>query len=163
MVKPKLLKYNSYNKQMLAVIYKQEAFIFTNILYFSAKKFIVGKNKLERFAELEALSNTLQPKLDNWFDTFEHQGKWAENIFKNNQPIVLELGCGKGEYTVGLGRQYTEKNFIGVDRKGARIWRGAKTAAEEGIDNVRFLRVHIDKIDQFFWAGRSERDLGNFS
>lgn len=114
---------------------------------------IVGKNKLERFAELETLPNTLQPKLDNWFDTFEYKGHWNEQVFKKAQPIVLELGCGKGEYTVGLGRQYTEKNFIGIDRKGARIWRGAKTAHEEGLDNIRFLRIHIDKIDQFFAPG----------
>lgn len=114
----------------------------------------MGKNKLERFAELETLSNTLQPKLDNWFDTFEGKGKWHEEVFKNNNPIVLELGCGKGEYTLGLGRQYRDKNFIGVDRKGNRIWRGAKTADEEGLDNVRFLRVMIDKIDQFFWPRR---------
>lgn len=113
----------------------------------------MGKNKLERFAELETLSNTLQPKLDNWFDTFEGKGKWHEEVFKNNNPIVLELGCGKGEYTLGLGRQYRDKNFIGVDRKGNRIWRGAKTADEEGLDNVRFLRVMIDKIDQFFGPG----------
>lgn len=113
----------------------------------------MGKNKLERFAELETLPNTLQPKLDNWFDVFEHKGKWNTDIFKNNSPIVLEVGCGKGEYTVGLARQYPEKNFIGIDRKGARIWRGAKTAHEEGIDNVRFLRIHIDKIDQFFAPG----------
>lgn len=113
----------------------------------------MGKNKLERFAELETLPNTLQPKLDNWFDTFEHKGHWNNQVFTKAQPIVLELGCGKGEYTVGLGRQYTEKNFIGIDRKGARIWRGAKTAHEEGLDNIRFLRIHIDKIDQFFAPG----------
>lgn len=113
----------------------------------------MGKNKLERFAELETLDNTLQPKLDNWYDAFEHKGKWNEEVFKNTNPIVLELGCGKGEYTVGLGRQYPEKNFIGVDRKGARIWRGAKTAKEEGLSNIRFLRTHIDKIDQFFAPG----------
>lgn len=113
----------------------------------------MGQNKLERFAQLETFSNTLQPKLENWFDTSELKGKWNAEIFKNNNPIVLELGCGKGEYTVGLGRQYPDKNFIGVDRKGNRIWKGAKTALEEGLDNVRFLRVMIDKIDQFFAPG----------
>lgn len=113
----------------------------------------MGQNKLERFAELETFANTIQPKLKNWFDTSELKGKWGAEIFKNNNPIVLELGCGKGEYTVGLGRQYPDKNFIGVDRKGNRIWKGAKTALEEGLDNVRFLRVMIDKIDQFFAPG----------
>lgn len=113
----------------------------------------MGQNKLERFAQLETFANTIQPKLENWFDTSELKGKWGAEIFKNNNPIVLELGCGKGEYTVGLGRQYPDKNFIGVDRKGNRIWKGAKTALEEGLDNVRFLRVMIDKIDQFFAPG----------
>ncbi len=113
----------------------------------------MGQNKLERFAQLDTFANTIQPKLENWFDTSELKGKWCAEIFKNNNPIVLELGCGKGEYTVGLGRQYPDKNFIGVDRKGNRIWKGAKTALEEGLDNIRFLRVMIDKIDQFFAPG----------
>lgn len=120
---------------------------------FLRKILIVGKNKLERFAELETLPNTLQPKLENWSDVFEHKGHWNKNVFKNDNPIVLEIGCGKGEYTVGMGRQYPDKNFIGIDRKGARIWRGAKTAHEEGIGNVRFLRIHLDKIAQFFAPG----------
>jgi len=120
---------------------------------FLRKIVIVGKNKLERFAELETLPNTLQPKLENWADVFEHKGHWNKNVFKNDNPIVLEIGCGKGEYTIGMGRQYPNKNFIGIDRKGARIWRGAKTAHEEGISNVRFLRIHLDKIAQFFGPG----------
>ncbi len=126
---------------------------FFNMLYFSAKNYIVGQNKLERFAELDTFSNTIQPKLDNWFDTFENKGKWNEIYFKNNNPIVLELGCGKGEYTVGLARQYPDKNFIGMDRKGNRIWRGAKTALDEDINNIMFLRTEIDKVDQFFAPG----------
>ncbi|UPT66950.1 MAG: tRNA (guanosine(46)-N7)-methyltransferase TrmB [Sphingobacteriales bacterium JAD_PAG50586_3] len=113
----------------------------------------MAQNKLERFAQLDTFANTIQPKLENWFDTSELKGKWGTEIFKNDNPIVLELGCGKGEYTVGLGRQYPDKNFIGVDRKGNRIWRGAKTALEDGLDNIRFLRVMIDKIDQFFAPG----------
>lgn len=120
---------------------------------FLRKILIVGKNKLERFAELETLPNTLQPKFDNWADVFEYKGLWNDNIFQNNNPIVLEVGCGKGEYTVGLARQYPEKNFIGIDRKGARIWRGAKTAHDEHINNIRFLRIDMDKIDQCFGAG----------
>ena len=120
---------------------------------FLRKIVIVGKNKLERFAELETLPNTLQPKFDNWADVFEHKGLWNKDIFKNDNPIVLEVGCGKGEYTVGLAKQYPEKNFIGIDRKGARIWRGAKTAHEEHIHNIRFLRIDMDKIDQCFGDG----------
>lgn len=85
---------------------------------------------------------------------FEMMGRWREDFFKNENPIVLELGCGKGEYTVGLARLFPEVNFIGVDIKGARMWTGAKMALQEGLTNVAFLRTNIEIIDRFF--GREE-------
>ena len=83
----------------------------------------------------------------------EMKGNWNRDFFKNDHPIVLELGCGRGEYTVGLARRYPEKNFIGVDIKGARMWTGAKQAHEEGLANVAFLRTNIEIIDRFFAPG----------
>jgi len=111
----------------------------------------MGKGKLAKFAEMETFSNVFQypySVVDNV--PFEMQGHWREMYFKNNHPIVLELGCGKGEYTVELARLYPEMNFIGVDIKGARIYTGAKQALEEGLDNVAFLRTSIEIIDRFF-------------
>lgn len=105
----------------------------------------MGQKKLIRFQEIESFPNVLQyPK--------DMQGKWKD-YFKNNNPITLELACGKGEYAVGLGRLYPQQNFIGIDVKGNRIWRGAKTALEEGLNNVAFLRSKIDKVDDYFAPG----------
>lgn len=84
---------------------------------------------------------------------FPLQGKWHEEFFGNSNPIVLELGCGKGEYTVGLARRYKDKNFIGVDIKGSRMWTGATQARAEGLENVAFLRTNIELIDRFFTPG----------
>ena len=84
---------------------------------------------------------------------FEMKGKWNEQFFKNNNPIVLELGCGRGEYTVGLAKMFPDKNFIGVDIKGARMWTGATQALNDQMDNVAFLRTNIEIIDRFFAAG----------
>lgn len=111
----------------------------------------MGKNKLKRFEENDTFPNIIQPKFEEVFRK-EHpiKGKWHETFFKNDKPIVLELGCGKGEYTIGLSRQYPEKNFIGVDIKGARIWRGAKTAVENSMENVAFVRTRIENITSFF-------------
>jgi len=111
----------------------------------------VGKNKLQRFAENDTRPNLIQPKFDDVFKK-DHpiKGNWSEQFFKNDKPIVLELGCGKGEYTVGLGSMFPEKNFIGVDIKGARLWRGAKTAHENNMNNVGFLRTRIENITSFF-------------
>ena len=81
---------------------------------------------------------------------FPLKGKWHEEFFKNQNPIVLELGCGRGEYTIGLARRFPDKNFIGIDIKGARMWHGAKTALEEGMQNVAFLRTNIECIAGFF-------------
>lgn len=104
----------------------------------------MGKNKLKKFAEMETFPNVFQPPYEPM------AGHWRERFFHNYHPIVLELGCGRGEYTVGLARKYPEKNFIGVDIKGARMWAGAKQAVEEGIRNAAFLRTNIEFITQFF-------------
>lgn len=111
----------------------------------------MGKGKLEKFAEMETFKNVFQypfSVLENV--PFDMKGHWCEDYFKNNHPIVLELGCGKGEYTVGLARLFPDVNFIGVDIKGARMWTGAKQALAEGLDNVAFLRTNIEMIDRFF-------------
>lgn len=111
----------------------------------------MGKNKIKRFAENETFQNLIQPSFEEVFNTdYPLKGKWNTEFFKNSNPIVLELGCGKGEYTVGLARMFPLKNFIGIDIKGARLWRGAKTALEEGLCNVGFIRTRIDHIKSFF-------------
>jgi tRNA (guanine-N7-)-methyltransferase len=113
----------------------------------------MGKNKLERWAEMAEFPHVFQfsgSHVKN--EDFLLKGKWAEHFFKNNNPLVLELGCGKGEYTVGLARRFPNKNFIGIDIKGARIWRGAKISLEEGLKNVAFLRARIDFINHIFSA-----------
>ncbi|WP_324719869.1 tRNA (guanosine(46)-N7)-methyltransferase TrmB [Salinimicrobium sp. HB62] len=110
-----------------------------------------SKNKLKRFRENETFSNVIQPQREEILEgNFEYRGKWGSHFFKNEKPLVLELGCGKGEYSVGLAEAYPEKNFIGIDIKGARFWRGAKTALEEGLQNVAFLRSQIELIDLLF-------------
>ncbi len=110
----------------------------------------MGKNKLARFAENRLLKNVIQPTREEAIDNFHLKGKWRTEIFRNDNPIVLELGCGKGEYTVGLAKAFPKKNFIGVDIKGARFWFGAKEAEENGMDNVCFLRTQIELINCFF-------------
>jgi len=113
-----------------------------------------SKNKLKRFKENETFANVIQPERDAVIsNSFHLKGKWNAEYFKNDNPIVLELGCGKGEYSVALGEKFPEKNFIGVDIKGARFWRGAKTAIENGISNVAFLRTQIELIDKLFAEG----------
>ncbi len=113
----------------------------------------MGKNKLARFAENKTLPNVFQPTRAEALQEFHLKGKWRDEVFKNKHPIVLELGCGKGEYSVGLAKAFPEKNFIGVDIKGARFWFGAKEAIETGLHNVAFLRTQIELIDRFFGAG----------
>lgn len=114
----------------------------------------MGKNKQKRFAENLTFKNLVQPEFDAIFGS-DHalKGHWGRDFFGNDNPIVLELGCGRGEYTVALGEMYPDKNFIGVDIKGARIWRGAKTASEKGMANVGFLRTRIEFIASFFGVG----------
>lgn len=111
----------------------------------------MSKGKLEKFAEMETFDNVFQypySVIENI--PFEMKGKWREQYFHNDNPIVLELGCGKGEYTVGLAELYPDINFIGVDIKGARMWAGAKKAVTEGLKNAAFLRTNIEVIDRFF-------------
>ncbi|MGO2359289.1 tRNA (guanosine(46)-N7)-methyltransferase TrmB [Mesonia sp.] len=110
-----------------------------------------SKNKLRRFKENETFTNVIQPSREEIVEeSFPLKGKWRKDFFKNEQPIVLELGCGKGEYCLGLAEMFPEKNFLGIDIKGARFWRGAKTALEDGIKNVGFLRTQIELIDRLF-------------
>lgn len=110
-----------------------------------------SKNKLKRFKENETFSNVFQPKREDLVEgNYKHKGHWKKEVFKNENPIVLELGCGKGEYTVALAKKYLNKNFIGIDIKGARFWRGAKTALEEDISNAAFIRTQIELIDLIF-------------
>jgi tRNA (guanine-N7-)-methyltransferase len=110
-----------------------------------------GKGKLKKWAEMKTFNNVVEPTTKEVFRK-DHslKGKWRSEIFKNDNPIVLELGCGKGEYSVGMGKHFPEKNFIGVDIKGNRIWRGAKTAFEDKMNNVYFIRTQIDHIASFF-------------
>ena len=110
-----------------------------------------SKNKLKRFKENETFSNVIQPTRQEVFDdTLKVKGNWSKSFFKNEQPIVLELGCGKGEYSVNLAKMFPEKNFLGIDIKGARFWKGAKTSLEEKITNVGFLRTQIELVDLLF-------------
>ncbi len=112
----------------------------------------MGKNKLAKFADMEEFPHVFQVSSHSVREgaNFEMKGKWNELFFKNDHPIILELGCGKGEYTVGLGRLFPEKNFIGVDIKGARIWSGAKESFISGMTNIAFLRTNIEMISHFF-------------
>jgi tRNA (guanine-N7-)-methyltransferase len=117
----------------------------------------MAKKKMKRFAELETFHNVIQPEFSEVFGKDYHiKGSWNKEVFRNGNPIVLELGCGKGEYTTGLARRFPTKNFIGVDIKGSRIWRGARTALADRLENVVFLRTRIELIRSFF--GEDEID-----
>ncbi len=110
-----------------------------------------SKNKLKRFKENLTFKNVIQPSREILVDNnFEYKGKWNNLFFKNNNPIIIELGCGKGEYSIELAKLNPEKNFIGIDIKGARFWRGAKTAIDEGLNNIAFIRSQIELIDKIF-------------
>lgn len=114
----------------------------------------MGKNKLKKFADMEQMSCVFQYPFGVLRESgFPLRGRWNEEYFHNSGPIVLELGCGKGEYTVGLARRYPEKNFIGIDIKGARMWTGARAATEEGLANAAFLRTSIELLPHFFAPG----------
>lgn len=114
----------------------------------------MGKNKLAKFASMEEYPHVFQYPFSVLKERgFDMKGRWNECFFKNNNPIVLELGCGKGEYTVGLAKLFPEKNFIGVDIKGARMFTGATEALNESLSNVAFLRTHIELINHFFEKG----------
>lgn len=113
-----------------------------------------SKNKLERFAENKTFSNLFEYSFDRIKEEgFPLKGRWKQDFFKNDNPIVLELGCGKGEYTVGLAREHKDINYIGVDIKGARMWVGLCSARNEGLTNVAFIRTRIELIDNFFAEG----------
>jgi tRNA (guanine-N7-)-methyltransferase len=128
---------------------------YTILVYASkeqANKFSpVGKNKLARWNELGTFSNVFQPEIGAVAGK-DHpvKGTWRKDVFRNMNPVVLELGCGKGEYTVGLAARFPENNYVGIDIKGARMWRGAKTAHEKQLANVAFLRTRIEFICSFF-------------
>ena len=114
----------------------------------------MAKNKLAKFAEMDTLPNVFQPKhMDILHNDYNLKGQWCKEVFHNNHPLVLEIGCGKGEYAVELGKLYPEKNFIGLDIKGARMWTGAKAAKEKGMKNVVFLRTHAEELESIFAPG----------
>tara|TARA_X000001036_G_C20522841_1_gene742848 strand:+ start:107 stop:787 length:681 start_codon:yes stop_codon:yes gene_type:complete len=116
-----------------------------------------SKNKLKRFIQNESFSNVIQPKRQELLSkNFNYKGNWNSLHFKNNNPIIIELGCGRGEYTVNLAKLNPDKNYIGIDIKGARFWRGAKTSIDEKLDNVAFLRTQIELINLVF--GKDEVD-----
>jgi tRNA (guanine-N7-)-methyltransferase len=113
-----------------------------------------SKNKLKRFKENETFQNVFQPTREEVVGgEFALKGKWNSEFFKNDNPVIIVLGCGKGEYSVGLAERYPDKNFVGIDIKGARFWRGAKTAVESGMHNVAFVRTQIELIDGIFADG----------
>lgn len=113
----------------------------------------MAKRKLKNFQELETFDNVFQQTFKK--ENFDHElkNKWNSTYFKNDHPIILELGCGKGEYSIALARKHPEKNYIGIDLKGNRIWRGAKTAIEDEMKNVAFIRTQVDRVFNFFEAG----------
>ena len=116
----------------------------------------MGKGKLQKFEEMKTFNNVFQPDFNKVLNNKNYylKSNWNKEVFKNNHPLVLELGCGKGEYTLGLSRKFPDKNFIGIDIKGARIWKGAKEANLDQIKNVAFLRTRIEFINAFF--GKNE-------
>jgi len=113
----------------------------------------VTKRKLQRFAQNATFDNFFQPYYHEIIGGFRHKGNWNTGFFGNHNPLVVELGCGKGEFTIGLGRKYPDKNFIGIDVKGARMWRGAMTSFEENLKNVAFIRNQVEHIEHLFAPG----------
>lgn len=114
----------------------------------------MGKGKIRKWAELETFPFVFQPALGDVLNNdYRLKGQWRETFFQNDHPVILELGCGKGEYTIGLAKMFPSKNFIGVDIKGARMWKGATIVHLEQIQNVGFIRTRIEFIDSFFGTG----------
>ncbi len=112
----------------------------------------MAKRKLQRFAENATFNHFFQPGWEELSSGFSLQGKWNIDFFGNNNPVIIEMGCGKGEYTVDLSVKYPDRNFIGIDKKGARMWRGAKTSDEEKRSNVAFVRIRAENIGRVFAA-----------
>jgi len=112
----------------------------------------VAKKKLIHFQENLTFTHLFQPSYGDLISGFSFRGRWHDGFFGNNHPIVVELGCGKGEYTVGLAMKYPQKNFIGIDWKGARLWRGSKTVLEQELKNVGFMRAMVDHVEQIFYS-----------
>jgi len=111
----------------------------------------VSKGKLQKFSEMKSFPNVVQPSFREVFHKdFILKGKWNIDFFARDLPLILELGCGKGEYSVEMAKMFHESNFLGVDIKGARIWKGAKTALSDKMENVGFIRTRIDFINSFF-------------
>jgi len=110
----------------------------------------VGKHKLANFAETKTFRNFFQYTYGETIHGVPNKGRWCSNFFQNDHPLVLELGCGKGEYSVGLARKYPQKNFIGMDIKGARMWRGCKASIDEQLNNIAFVRSPIELIEHFY-------------
>jgi len=110
----------------------------------------LAKRKLQRFAENATFNHFFQPEWEELSAGFSLRGKWNDDFFKNDNPIIIEMGCGKGEYTVDLSDKYPERNFIGIDKKGARMWRGAKISNEEDRPNVAFVRIRAENIGMVF-------------
>jgi len=115
----------------------------------------MAKNKLRRFEDIERFENVIEC-VDFAKKRYEQKGRWRSGVFENNNPIVLELACGKGEYTVGMARGDKSKNYVGVDIKGSRIWVGARQALDEDLTNVRFLRTYVDFIDRYFESNETD-------
>lgn len=111
----------------------------------------MGKGKLKKFRQISEYDHVIEPETKE-FVSLDHsiKGKWSSDFFGNNNPIVTEFGCGKGEYTVGLAKLFPNKNFIGVDIKGARLWKGASDSKNNDLENVGFLRTRIELINSFF-------------
>lgn len=118
--------------------------------YFCIKILALAKNKLRKFSQMAKYPNVFQPTFDELKPGYNMKGQWKTNFFKNDNPLVVELGCGKGEYSFGLAKKYPNKNFLGVDVKGARMWKGSTDAIEEGLSNVAFLRTRIEFIEWCF-------------
>lgn len=113
----------------------------------------MGKTKLKRFSEINSFSNVVQPECQYPASDYHLRGMWHKAFFHNNQPIILEIGCGKGEYTLALAKAYPHLNFLGVDIKGDRLWVGARKALHEGLYNVGFIRVQAEHLRHFFQPG----------
>lgn len=127
--------------------------MFQNVFWASKSLNKLAKNKLERFEECKTFPNLIQAGYFDVLKDYPLKGNWAAKYFENQQPIVLELGCGKGEYTVALAEKNKHSNYIGIDNKGARLWRGCKNAIARNLQNVCFIRTRIELIERFFAPG----------